>query len=452
MASGKAIPATGHDWQAATCTEPRTCRVCGEKKGNALGHFWKNAEILQKATCVNTGLIRYYCMNCGTTKDEVLPVDPKRHAGGTELRGAKEATCEEAGYTGDTYCVGCGAKMASGKAIPATGHDWQAATTKTLKTCRVCGKTESKPLLSPVTGLKSIVKTATSITISWDAMPGAEYYSVYQRRTGNKYWTTKNSRVTGTDYTFTNLAANTEYDFRVIVHADDRQSNGMVLKRVKTKKSGVAVGDIVTFGTYPQTAEGTDKTPIEWQVLEVDNAQGKALLISKYGLDTKPYNKELKSVTWSTCTLREWLNKDFLETAFTKTEQGFVLVTEVDNSLGQGYWSTSEKNTQDKIYLLSYAEANRYFNVIIYWKNDDNIKSRVSPTAYAKQRGALTSSSNKTTDGEAAGWWWIRSPGSRRNGSELVRPDGSLFTDFRVNFDYLVVRPVLWVSLDSGIF
>ena len=28
-------------------------------------------------------------------------------------------------------------------------------------------------------------------------------------------------------------------------------------------------GSIVTFGTYPQTAEGTDLTPIEWIVLDV---------------------------------------------------------------------------------------------------------------------------------------------------------------------------------------
>lgn len=27
------------------------------------------------------------------------------------------------------------------------------------------------------------------------------------------------------------------------------------------------IGDSVKFGAYPQTAEGSDETPIEWQVL-----------------------------------------------------------------------------------------------------------------------------------------------------------------------------------------
>lgn len=56
------------------------------------------------------------------------------------------------------------------------------------------------------------------------------------------------------------------------------------------------VGNYVTFGTYPQTALGNDQTPIEWLVLARDGRQ--ALLISRYGLDAKPYNTKLSSVTW----------------------------------------------------------------------------------------------------------------------------------------------------------
>ena len=43
--------------------------------------------------------------------------NPNNHTGGTEIRGAKEATTEEEGYTGDTYCKGCGAKIATGSVI-----------------------------------------------------------------------------------------------------------------------------------------------------------------------------------------------------------------------------------------------------------------------------------------------------------------------------------------------
>ena len=32
-----------HEWQEATCTEAKTCSVCGETEGKALGHTWKEA-------------------------------------------------------------------------------------------------------------------------------------------------------------------------------------------------------------------------------------------------------------------------------------------------------------------------------------------------------------------------------------------------------------------------
>lgn len=34
-----------HEWVEATCTEPKTCSVCGEKEGEALGHTWVDANI-----------------------------------------------------------------------------------------------------------------------------------------------------------------------------------------------------------------------------------------------------------------------------------------------------------------------------------------------------------------------------------------------------------------------
>ena len=95
--------------------------------------------------------------------------------------------------------------------------------------------------------------------------------------------------------------------------------------------SSVAVGDICYFGAYEQDNDLTNgKEPIEWLVLDVQG--DKALLLSKYGLDAKPYNTTYADVTWETCTLRKWLNDDFLKTAFSEDEQKAILTTEVDNS------------------------------------------------------------------------------------------------------------------------
>ena len=214
---------------------------------------------------------------------------------------------------------------------------------------------------------------------------------------------------------------------------------------VAKRDAKFAVGNYVTFGEYPQTTAGEDMTPIEWLVLARDG--DKALLISRYGLDAQPYNKHNTSVTWETCTLRTWLNGTFYNKAFSSVEQAAILTTNVDNSKNQCYsgWSTSGgNNTQDKVFLLSYAEANKYFGVP--YGNSSNTKSRVAPTAYAIAQGTWASSSNKTADGTDAGWWWLRSPGNYQDFAAVVDTDGSL-RNITVNYVSGSVRPALWVNI-----
>ena len=79
---------------------------------------------------------------CDICKQEYGDVNTTNHDGGTEIKNAKAATCTEKGYTGDTYCKGCNAKLSDGTDIPALGHDWAEATCTAPKTCKVCNATE----------------------------------------------------------------------------------------------------------------------------------------------------------------------------------------------------------------------------------------------------------------------------------------------------------------------
>ena len=58
----------------------------------------------------------------------------------TEIRNAKDATCTEPGYTGDTYCTDCNEKISDGEIIPALGHDWGEWTVTTSPTCTEKGE------------------------------------------------------------------------------------------------------------------------------------------------------------------------------------------------------------------------------------------------------------------------------------------------------------------------
>ena len=220
---------------------------------------------------------------------------------------------------------------------------------------------------------------------------------------------------------------------------------------VMADPNDTAVGDGVTFGSYPQAADGKESTPIEWIVLEKKN--DKALLISKEGLHMKLYNDSKKNVTWETCTLRAWLNNEFLKKAFTKKERKVILVTKVDNSQAQCYsqWKTNGgKDTKDRIYLLSYAEAKKYYKI----KKDDkeNMKPRIPPTAYAvKKTKAFASKRFFTKEGYAGTWWWLRSPGEKQNQAAYVDSSGEFLCN-DVNFGHPVIRPVLWVDLDTEFF
>lgn len=218
-------------------------------------------------------------------------------------------------------------------------------------------------------------------------------------------------------------------------------------------RSFTTLGGYVTFGQYEQdnnTANGPE--PIEWRVVAYNVTFNQVLLLSRYGLDAVPYNDRWIDITWEKCTLRTWLNRDFLNAAFTPEERSAILTTTVDNSTSQRYsdWNTyGGNNTQDKVFLLSYAEANRYLGVTR--ENHENMWSRISPTAYAINNGAETESKNRTVEDVAAGWWCLRSPGYRQNTVALVFADGSLMYDV-VSGLHCVVRPALWLDLDADIF
>ena len=213
----------------------------------------------------------------------------------------------------------------------------------------------------------------------------------------------------------------------------------------ETKKATVfrSAGNIVTLGRYEQDNNaGNGPEPIEWIIL--DMSEGRALLLSRHGLDVKPYHAISEDVTWADSTIRTWLNDEFLFQAFNEQERNAILLTDVKNDAEQGfpgYGTDGGRMTEDKVFLLSRAEADLYFT-------GGNLAKLCSPTTYAISKGAWTSSSYLADDKPACSWW-LRSPGLDQN--DAIRLGNIAYRRDDVSATRNCVRPALWLSLNDDI-
>lgn len=105
-------------------------------------HNYTTETARTPSTCYTKGSVTKKC-SCGATKKTELALDPNNHAGGTEVRNAKAATCTATGYTGDTYCKGCGVKISSGSSIAKKAHT-EVAIPAVAPTCTETGLTAGK--------------------------------------------------------------------------------------------------------------------------------------------------------------------------------------------------------------------------------------------------------------------------------------------------------------------
>lgn len=107
--------------------------------------------------------------------------------------------------------------------------------------------------------------------------------------------------------------------------------------------------------------------PIKWKI-EIESSET-FKLISDVILDCQMYysststrtidGKKIYPNNYEYSDIRKWLNKDFINKAFTKELQTYITTTIVDNSLSSTCVSTNSyicKNTLDKIYLPSEEE------------------------------------------------------------------------------------------------
>lgn len=193
-----------------------------------------------------------------------------------------------------------------------------------------------------------------------------------------------------------------------------------------------AVGDRIVFGRYEQNGEEADGAEeIEWLVLDTDGER--VLLVSCVSLDTRPYHTEETAVTWAECELRQWLNGAFKDAAFSEDEQALLCQTQLVNADNAVYGTPGGEDTVDRVFLLSFDEAERYL---------PEREQRISPMcAAAVMKGGFRS-------GLGASWWWLRSSGVYGRDAAYVNSLGELSSyGYIVSRPGWAIRPALWLDL-----
>lgn len=209
-------------------------------------------------------------------------------------------------------------------------------------------------------------------------------------------------------------------------------------------------GDIITMGTYEQdgnTKNGAE--PIEWMVL--DEKDDRLLVISVKALDAMSYQEtksiavsQLSSIWWENCSLRKWLNKDFLTKAFSADEQKKILSAKISTSVStQSIRGTFE--TEDRLFCLSSAELSQYFPT-----NQSMLLCKGTKVAKANYWG-------ESSDDRVR--WWLRDVpksddlmiGDNFSCAACVdsSPSRGAYIIDLVCWSNAAVRPAMWIRRDS---
>ena len=167
-------------------------------------------------------------------------------------------------------------------------------------------------------------------------------------------------------------------------------------------------GCVVRFGSF-------DGKPIRWRI--VDQRGKLRLLLAEEIVTRRCYHRTtLEDATWSDCSLRQWLNKDFLERAFTPSERLKIVPNKLKNLRNRKFYTQGGPDTMDRVHVPGVEEIERYL------------------PEQAQRAGK--------------GWWWLRCPGSNLFSTVAVYEDGSIYENgIHIDYEGGGVRPAVWVLL-----
>lgn len=223
------------------------------------------------------------------------------------------------------------------------------------------------------------------------------------------------------------------------------------------------IGDIVQMGTYEQDGDAETEDPICWDVLDKDGDA--VLLISHDVIAYQRFSDSRKCVIWEDSEIRTWLNQEFYAEAFDEEEQASIRETTLENPSTVGFAAhvdpsgdvqvrESRPDTKDKIFLLSWKEAEQYYGNRL---TDASILGRRPSRAVLQKRKAIFTDliieelpamypySRHLPDGTERLPWMLRSTGMKDYTIFVIGYEGKWDQDYPDSYNG--VRPVMWVNV-----
>lgn len=202
------------------------------------------------------------------------------------------------------------------------------------------------------------------------------------------------------------------------------------LKYRVTEFNNAEVGDYISYGLYEQDNNlKNGSEAIEWRVLKKES--DRMLVISKMGLDYRPYDDTWK--LWQDSNLRNWLNGEFYDKAFSSDEKKFIS-------------EETKYDGRDHLFIFCEEDLSNYLPTIEERKFD--------PTKYAiaqKSKHPEDDFIFKATQGA-----WLQNCWTK--GSVMEKGESTSCLKFDGKFGglspydptlYYAVRPAMWLSLEE---
>lgn len=203
--------------------------------------------------------------------------------------------------------------------------------------------------------------------------------------------------------------------------------------------------------------------PIKWDV--VTAADGSSMILTDAIVDSKAFLNEENykfnrmqigntyniregvpektfANSWEYSDIRMWLNQAFYNASFNANQKKLIANTELENSNTSYYgevkfdandkevnkFATSQKNTNDNVFLLSAKDINNKELGFAEKRGTNDPFKMAVVSDFARCNGAWVNNNNKTYDMNGNGHWWLRSSGEKSGLVSRITSDGTSVT------------------------